>query len=309
MESASTRDGLRPAMSIVVMAYRNEATAAAAVRSLLDQTGAERIEVVFVTSGGDRSAELVRREHPAVTVIESEARLLPGATRNAGVAATSGRIVAFLEADCVAEPGWLARRLAAHRAGHRAVASAMTHRGPCRPSAWAAHYVLFSARLPGRPAGPVSYPDPAAHGLSFDREVLELVGEFDENMRIGEDTKAAGRLRDLAIGAWFDPNVRTSHWGPRGFRAMLRDLYHRGGRYARYHREERYTAATTLTGATPLREAVLFVPRWVRRLRGTVSSTWRNGRGERLRIVVSLPWIAAGTAAYWAGYSAEQLRR
>jgi GT2 family glycosyltransferase len=296
-------------MSVVVMGYRNETTAVAAVRSLLDQAGSEHIDVVFVTSGGDRSAELVRREYPAMTVIESATRLLPGATRNVGIAATSGGIVAFLEADCVAEPGWLAGRLAAHRAGHRAVASAMTHRGPCRPSAWAAHYVLFSARLPGRPAGPVGYPDPAAHGLSFDREVLELVGAFDEDVRIGEDTKAARRLRDLAIGSWFEPTVRTSHWGQAGFRVMLRDLYRRGERYGQYHRGERHAAAATLTcGVTPLREVTLFVPRWLRRLRGSVLSAWRNGRGERWRILVCLPWIATGTVAYWAGYSVAQLR-
>ncbi len=287
-------------MSVVVMGYRNEATAVAAVRSLVDQVGSQPVELVFVTSGGDRSAELVRSYYPDMTLIESATRLLPGATRNAGVAATRGAIVAFLEADCVAEPGWLAGRIAAHRAGHRAVATAMTHRGPGRPSAWAAHYVVFRARLPGRPSGPVTYPDPAAHGLSFDREVLELVGPFDEAMRIGEDTEAARRLRDVGIGAWFESDLRTAHWGPESFRAMLRDLYDRGDRYA--------AADTSTDHVIVLREAALFVPRWLRRLRGIVLSAWRNGRGERWRILVSLPWIAIGTAAHLAGYTAAQLR-
>lgn len=282
------------------MGYRNEATAVAAVRSLADQVGSQPVELVFVTSGGDRSAELVRSHYPDITLIESPARLLPGATRNAGVAATSGAIVAFLEADCVAEPGWVAGRLAASRAGHRAVACAMTSRGPARPSAWAAHYVVFRARLPGRPSGPVGYPNPAAHGLSFDRDVLELVGPFDEGMRIGEDTEAARRLRDLGIGAWFASDLRTAHWGPGSFRAMVRDLYERGERSA--------AADTSPDHVIVAREAALFVPRWMRRVRGIVLSAWRNGSGERWRIVVSVPWIAIGTAAHLAGYTAAQLR-
>jgi GT2 family glycosyltransferase len=293
-------NGGRPAKSVVVMGYRNEATAVAAVRSLVDQVGSQPVELVFVTSGGDRSAELVRTHYPDTTIIESAIPLLPGATRNTGVAATTGAIVAFLEADCVAEPGWVAGRLAAHRAGHRAVASAMTHRGPDRPSAWAAHYVVFRARLPGRPSGPVEHPNPAAHGLSFDRDVLALVGPFDERARIGEDTEAARRLGDMGVGAWFQSSVRTAHTGPQSFRAMVRDLYDRGERYAAVD------AAAEPT--TVLREAALFVPRWLRRLRGIVLSAWRNGRGERWRIVVSLPWIAIGAAAHLAGYTVAHLR-
>jgi GT2 family glycosyltransferase len=288
-------------MSVVVMGYRNEDVAVAAVRSLVDQVGSQPVELVFVTSGGDRSAELVRVHYPDLTLVESATHLLPGATRNAGVAVTSGAIVAFLEADTVAEPGWLAGRLAAHRAGHRAVASAMTHRGPARPSAWAAHYLVYRARLPGRPSGAIAYPDPAAHGLSFDRDVLQLVGPFDEHVRIGEDTEVARRLRDLGIGVWFDSGVRTAHLGPESFRAMLRDLYERGERYA--------TAEMSAHRTVAPREAALFVPRWLRRLRGIVLSAWRNGLGERWRILVSIPWIAIGAATYLAGYTAAKLRQ
>lgn len=287
-------------MSVVVMGYRNEATAVAALRSLVDQVGSQPVELVFVTSGGDRSAELVRTDYPNMTLVESAIPLLPGATRNTGVAATTGAVVAFLEADCVAEPGWVAGRLAAHHAGHRAVASAMTHHAPGRPSAWAAHYVVFRARLPGRPSGAVDYPNPAAHGLSFDRDVLELVGPFDERARIGEDTEAARRLRDMGIGAWFESNVRTAHRGPQSFRAMVRDLYDRGERYA--------AVDASAEPITVPRGAAQFVPSWLRRLRGIVLSAWRNGRGERWRIVVCLPWIAIGAAAHLAGYTVARIR-
>ncbi len=261
----------------------------------------ETMELVCATSGGDGSAALVRAHAPDVTVIESPTRWLPGATRNAGVAATTGPVVAFLEADCVAESTWLAARLAAHRAGHPVVASAMTCTGPSRPWSWAGHYTVFRARLPGQPVGPRSHADPTAHGLSFDRDVLERVGPFDETLRIGEDTDMLRRLQDLGIDVWFEPQARTGHRGPRSTRELVRDLYHRGRRSAAHARVPGAHASVP-------RELLLFVPRWLRELRGTVVSAWRRGHGERWRIAVSLPWIVLATAARHAGYTAEQLR-
>ena len=52
-----------PALSVVVMGYRNADTIDGAVRSVLGQDGAA-VEVLVVTSGGDRSAQIVRERHP-----------------------------------------------------------------------------------------------------------------------------------------------------------------------------------------------------------------------------------------------------
>ncbi|MEO6629682.1 MAG: glycosyltransferase family A protein, partial [Aquihabitans sp.] len=163
-------------ITIVVMCYRNERTIVAAIASVTSQVAPEAYEVVVVTSGGDRSAQLVRAAFDRIEVaevVESPVRLLPGGARNAGTTAASGAIVAFLAADCLAEPGWVAARLAAHRGGHPVVAGAMTAAVPSSPSGWASHYTLFCHRLPGRDAGPVAHADPAAHSLSFERSVLD----------------------------------------------------------------------------------------------------------------------------------------
>src|SRR5215203_780432 len=65
---------VRPELSVVVMGYRDEGSIVAAVRSVLDQVGDERVEVVAVTSGGDASAALVQRAFPGLPVIESAER-------------------------------------------------------------------------------------------------------------------------------------------------------------------------------------------------------------------------------------------
>ncbi len=290
-----------PAITVVVMGYRNEATIVAAVTSVLGQETTDPVEVVVVTSGGDGSAALVRSAFPELALVESASRLLPGGARNAGVAAGRGDIVAFLAADCLAEPGWVQARLAAHRAGHPVVAGAMTSAPPHRPSAVASHLALYCHRLPGRPAGPVDPTDPAAHGLSYDRPVLDRLGPFDPHVLVGEDTAAARRLGELGVPIWFEPRVRTAHRGPTGTRAMLAD-HHRRGRVAAQAAGPSARQGSRLRRAMALPAATAVISAQ------TAAAAWRNGRGERARLVVTLPWLVAAVAASLAGRYRERLR-
>jgi len=221
-------DGLpRSKLSVIVMGYENADTIVRAVQSVLEQAD-DDVEVVVVTSGPDDSAGRVRRAFPSLTVVDSPDRLLPGGARNAGVAATRGELVAFLAADCVAEPGWIAGRRRAHDAGHPVVASAVTNGAARNLSAWGFHFDVYSARLAGQVARAVPGSDHAAHGCSFTRATLARLGPFDDAVLIGEDTAAARRLDDLAIAVWFDPMVRTAHTGPTSTRSLWRERVRRG---------------------------------------------------------------------------------
>jgi glycosyltransferase involved in cell wall biosynthesis len=296
---------VRPVLSVVVMAYRNERTIVDAVHSVLSQETAESIEVIVVTSGRDDASKLVRDAFPDVAVVESPRRLLPGATRNAGLAAASGQIVAFLAADCRAEPGWLVRRLADHRGGHPAVASAITHAGPSRPWAWGSYYLLYHERLPGRPAGVVSPPDPAVHSLSFDRALLDRIGPFDESLRIGEDTDVAQRLADLGVEIWFDPAIHTAHLEATSFWFLVRDHFRRGAR--------RYRSLVLAGRRRPSRSLTRVlggnVLRFARRTPRTLATCWRYAPGdERWRVTLSLPFVIAFRAAAAAGMASEELK-
>jgi len=277
-----------PALSVVVMGYRNESTIIDAVASVVDQAACDGSEVVVVTSGGDGSRAKVAASFPGVRVVESERRLLPGAARNAGVRATRGEHVAFLAADCVAEPGWVGARLSSHRAGHRAVAGAMTTRAGAGRAARASHYLLFGARLSGRPAGIVRFPDPAAHGISYARSLLAELGPFDETCLIGEDTDMARRCAGEEI--WFDPDVRTAHRGPASARALVRDEYRRAAHYARRERGANGSRVHRAAAATEGQQLV-------RQLRATAHWARRHGGEGWLSLTGIAPWLIAGALA------------
>src|SRR5688572_15177048 len=86
-----------PDLACVVLALGNPPELAAAVRSLLDQ--GEPLEVVVVNSAGGGAAATLAAAGLAVPVVERPERLLPGAARNLGIAATRAPFVAFLAAD------------------------------------------------------------------------------------------------------------------------------------------------------------------------------------------------------------------
>lgn len=289
------------AISVVVMGYQNRDTIVAALTSVVEQATPDPYEIVVVVSGDDGSADAVRRRYPTQLVVESTARLLPGGARNVGIANTRGAFVAFLAADCIAEPGWIEGRLAAHRAGHALVASAMTHAGPDRPCSWASYFDLFSGRLAGRPAGVVRPPDPAAHGLSYDRRVLEQLDGFDDDIAGGEDTRAALAADALGYEVWFEPSVRTAHVGPATTRDLLADEYRRGSLRAR-------VAVEQLAPTTWWRMLAGCVPVWFIWLRTRVTRGWRDAPAHRFQLLRCLPWLAIARAAAVAGWYHERLR-
>jgi glycosyltransferase involved in cell wall biosynthesis len=64
-------------------------------------------EIFVVDNGSADMPQTICAPYPSVVLLR-EATPGPGPARNLGVAAASGDILAFIDADCVADPGWLA---------------------------------------------------------------------------------------------------------------------------------------------------------------------------------------------------------
>jgi glycosyltransferase involved in cell wall biosynthesis len=63
-------------------------------------------EVIVVDNGSRTQPEAICAAHGARLLAEADPG--PGPARNLGVAASTGDILAFIDADCLADPGWLA---------------------------------------------------------------------------------------------------------------------------------------------------------------------------------------------------------
>ena len=254
-----------------------------AVRSLLAQS--EPVEIVVVSSAGGGAASALAAAGLDVPVIERTERLFPGAARNLGIASTRAPYLAFLAADCWAEPGWAAARLRSHRAGAAAVASAVTNPYRRNLAAWASYVALFSRRMPGAPSA-----EALLYGASYDRSLFERFGRFREDLRGGEDTDFHQRLTAGGVSIAWEPAGRTAHRHPRRLGALLVDQYRRGARSA--------TAWTRLQAWRPREVAA----NALHRVPDGVGRAWRSaGPGERPWIAAASLLLPAAALAYAAG--------
>lgn len=240
-----------------------------ALRSIRGQTSREEVEIVISASSPMSLTSFDLADHPDVVVLPTESMLLPGETRNRGLAAATSDFIAFIASDCVAEPGWVGERVRLHRAGYDAVAGSVTYNGRRTPWGLGAHFFLFGYRAPvGRDDAIVSFPDPRGHGLSMSRAIFERIGNFADDLRIGEDTDLYFRLGSESP-VIFSTKVRCAHsasWTPL---SVISDLYRRGRRRGEL---ERQTALVWLKHDAPHSLAIAAISRFVAAERAVFSS-------------------------------------
>jgi hypothetical protein len=270
----------------IVLSVGNPPHLVAAVKSLLDQS--HPVDVLVVNSGGGNAAASLAPI--GVEAVDVEERLLPGGARNLGIATldSNGEVrhpfVAFLACDSIAEPGWAAARLGAHRDGALAVACSVTNLYPRSIAAWTSHVALMSRRMPGTPAN-----EALKFGLSYARPLFDHYGKFRDDLRGGEDTEFNGRLAEHVAIRWV-PSVRTAHRNPRTVRAMMYDQYRRGMRAA--------VAAQNL-GGSPHADIAKAA---VKRMRGDFARALRAAeRGQKRWIIASAALLPAAEISYAVG--------
>ena len=193
-----------PEISVIVIAIHGDRRAVDAIRSLDDAQ--VPTEVILVNTGGGSVAEALGPLVEQVVLVECDRLHLPGGARNLGLSQASAPVIAFLAADCLATPGWLVSRLAAHKDA-AAVASAIRPAPGSRHvpiASWASYGILHCRRAPECPED-----NALRYGVSYRREVFAQYGAFLEDRRIGEDTELNNRLIGADLPHWY-PQIVTS---------------------------------------------------------------------------------------------------
>ena len=191
----------------------------------------------------------------------------PGAARNSGIATTTTELVAFLDSDCEASPGWLHGLAAALRdplvgaaapriaPGPLVAGTPAHHTGPLALPTGRSAGAYAAGRSPldlGRvesevgPGRRVTYVPTAA--LLVRRAAFVQpppgspmgrgAGVFDEALRYGEDVDFVWRLVEAGWHVRYDPAVVVHHAEPTTWPALLSRRYHYGtsaGPLARRH--------------------------------------------------------------------------
>jgi glycosyltransferase involved in cell wall biosynthesis len=190
--------GDAPLVSVVLPAYNRERYLEAALESALAQRY-RPLEVVVVDDGSTDGTARVARAHREVRYLYQPNRGV-AAARNAGIAASRGALIAFLDSDDLWAPeklGVQVRFLSEHPDLGYCLTRMQTFLEPgCVLPAGVRPQVLSR---PGIGAVPST--------LLVRREIFARVGAFDPSRRIGEDVDWFFRARDCAIPFAIVPDV------------------------------------------------------------------------------------------------------
>jgi hypothetical protein len=212
--------------SVVIAAHtwQRSADLAGAVASVLSQEPAPHEVVVAVDNNPDLH-EWVRSQLPGVITVDHRGPRGASATRNAGARAASGAVLAFLDDDAVARPGWLQDLIAP--LNRLDVIGVGGHTEPVWPGPapeWMPEEFLWvvGASYRGLPetAGPVR--NVWSENMAVTRSNFWAVGGFREDfgktdhVSSPEDTDFCIRLAGaLNRGTWwYEPSARVGHKVP-----------------------------------------------------------------------------------------------
>jgi mycofactocin glycosyltransferase len=310
-----------PAISVVVPAHQRPAATRACVESLLGlDYPRELLEVIVVDDASDPPLAAALDGQP-IRLLRQEANGGQSAARNQGACVARGELLAFIDNDCVADPGWL-----------RALAAGMADReigiagGRVLPLAARGRVAAFEAvRSPldmGVHGGEVGPGKPIGHmpacNLVIRRELLERLGGFDTAMRLGEDVDLIWRAVRAGSRARYMPAGHVAHDHRVRLGALLRRRIDYGASEAdlqRRHLEGRRTmslpvnalvllAALVAAPVAPLISAALALAM----LLGLAAEVGRKAsRLRRVGAQVPLPQVAGavlrarGAALYHLG--------
>ena len=190
-----------PTVSVIIPVYNGERYLADAIQSVLDQTY-RNFELVVIDDGStDESAAVARRFGEAIRYVY-QANGGVCKARNAGIAATGGTYVAFLDQDDL----WLPEKLAeqvAYLDSHPDIAAVYCQ---CKVTGegWLRSDLYYTEVVKDDIVGIMSGPCLLMTASMFRREVLQKLGGFDEGLigAGGEDMDLTLRLTQVAPVAY-----------------------------------------------------------------------------------------------------------
>jgi GT2 family glycosyltransferase len=286
-----------PQLSVVIPSYNMAPHIGRCLASLMAQATSAAFEVIVVDSSNDGTDRLVRERFPDGLCIHLPRRTNAAMARNIGIRRARAPIVAFLDADCIADPHWVDAILKAHAGPFEVVSGAISPATPHTLAGLMLFAIEFSQFMPRNRARPVTFA-PSCN-LSAKLEALIAVGLFPEEFDHSHDTVMCWRYRQLRRGPiLFEPEIRVHHISRGRMGEALRHLTTHGRYSAKARR------ACPMQGSFLLERPALIpllVPLRYGRILGRLAQSSRD-RWPAALCIACTPLILLGLAVWARGF-------
>ena len=207
-------------ISVIIPHFNQEEHLQQCLARLHAQQGCTaQIEIIVADNGSQRMPEAVCAAFPEVLLLR-EGAPGPGPARNTGAAAATGDVLAFIDADCHADPGWLAvieERFSAPSTQIIGGDVRVGYADPARPTFLEPYEAIYSYRNHAHIAEGFS----GTGNLATRPEILRHVGPFG-GIDIAEDRDWGLRAGALGYRIDYVPSMIVYHPARKTFRELAR---------------------------------------------------------------------------------------
>jgi glycosyltransferase involved in cell wall biosynthesis len=228
-----------PLISVVVCSLNGADVITDALKAIKAQKWAGKLEIIVVDDGSTDDTYKIAKSFKGIKIIKNKKNLGLAASRNIGVKATRGEIVAFTDDDCRPEPTWIKELYAGYTSdkilgvGGNVISKDKSslilrylhYNNPLKPlenktvksrnifyrfSSYLKDITGLSRTIPNRKRSVYSF---GTNSASFRKSALRKVGIFDEwFIFAGEDVDLCKRLNDIIPeSTWLVPKARVVH--------------------------------------------------------------------------------------------------
>jgi len=243
-----------PVISVVVTCYNKRGTIADCVKSMLNQS-LDRYELIVVDDGSTDGSDLILDQflnNGEVTVVKESHRGV-SAAKNLGIHRSRGRIILFLDGDCVLNHDSLSKLLASFDdRGCEAGCVGGELRALNEDNAIAKTVELIQNTADRK--------WPFGANVAYSRKAISQAGGFDELMENGEDAELFLRVKKLGFKWVVNPAVSAKTLNPDSVPRFLKQRFRWGMGYAQLTERHGETFTSGVKLCFGLTALLLFSP-------------------------------------------------
>jgi len=216
-----------PLISVVITGRNEQSTIEDCILSILDQSH-PNFELIYIDAqSSDNTLEKAKslkniqesRKNCKRYIVISRKAVTPGIGRNYGVTVSSGSIIAFTDADCIAEHDWLENLIRLLSTDDALIGGPNVIRHKKKSKFTVTIDSVLSSYI-GSGGSPQFYKyDKVCHtyavsscNMAIQKNLFEKVGGFNELLRYNEDSDLCVRLRKIGYKIVYTPFARVNHF-------------------------------------------------------------------------------------------------
>ncbi len=296
----------KPVVSVIIPSYNSSLYIKKCLLAIRVQSTELPFEVIMVDSSNDGADQIVVNEFPEVRLFHFQERLSIGTARNKGLEKARGKVVLFLDTDCIVKHTWIGLMYKAIQDFDADGVGGSVENGTPWGITGSTGFYLEFFRFLANGERPYATPFLMGGNSGFRKEVFRTHGTYhrfnDES--ISEDFIFNLQLRKKGKVLMFLPSVTVRHLNKTGLLKVLRYQYKLGmGAYS-YRCD---TSSSIMSLFKNLPTLAFFMPFGMMVWIGSIVLR-RRGVLEFLKFVILLPFLYMANNAWAAGFYRELIR-